>query len=277
MDGSDSLREFFGAIGEAFQAGRARLIDQTIEVHGPRARERVAALREKHPEMSDDGIADLLIRDAASRASSVGAAVALPGVIPGPGTVVSVALSGPEGPWLFREQVKLVLEIAEVFGFDPEDRAARTPEVEDLFGRAVATVQIGNTGTQFLITSLLRLGWRRRATMLGRLLANAGRLGGAALRRSALIRRLPLFGIPIGALANAVSMTAVGTEARNRYHPATNLPAPVAQGGGGEPPPSGESGPAVEEEPDVTEGTSSAGEEPTVTEETNPGTEETGV
>ena len=64
----------------------ARLIDQTIEVHGPRARERVAALREKHPEVSDDGIADLLIRDAASRASSVGAAVALPGVIPGPGT-----------------------------------------------------------------------------------------------------------------------------------------------------------------------------------------------
>ena len=40
---------------------------------------------------------------------------------------------------------------AAVFGFDPEDRAARTPEVEDLFGRAVATVQIGNTGTQFLI------------------------------------------------------------------------------------------------------------------------------
>src|SRR5204863_245152 len=136
---------------------------------------------------------------------------------------------------------------------------------------------LGNTGTQFLITSLLRLGWRRRATMLGRFLANAGRLGGAALRRSTLIRRLPLFGIPIGALANAVSMTAVGTEARNRYHPATNLPAPVAQGGGGEPPPPEESGPAVEEEPDVTEGTSAAGEEPTVTEETTPGAEETGI
>src|SRR5436305_1519381 len=98
MDGSDSLREFFGAIGEAFQAGRARLIDQTIEVHGPRARARVAALREKHAEMSDDGIADLLIRDAASRAGSVGAAVAVPGIIPGPGTVVSVALAAPAGP-----------------------------------------------------------------------------------------------------------------------------------------------------------------------------------
>src|SRR5438270_149157 len=230
MDGSDGLREFFDAAREAFQAGRGRLIDQTIEFHGPKAREKVAALRSSRPEISDDGIAELLIRDATARASTVGAMVALPGVIAGPGTVISVALSAPEGPWLFREQVKLVLEIAEVFGFDPEDRAARTPEVEDLFGRALATVQLGNTGTQFLITSLLRLGWRRRATMLGRFLANAGRLGGAALRRSALIRRLPLFGIPIGALANAVSMTAVGTEARNRYHPATNLPAPVAQG-----------------------------------------------
>jgi len=282
MDGSDGLRDFFAAIGEAFQAGRARLIEQTIESHGPRARARVSALREKHPEMSDDGIADLLIRDAASRAGSVGAMVAVPGVIPGPGTVVSVALAAPEGPWLFREQVKLVLEIAEVFGFDPEDRAARTPEVEDLFGRALATVQLGNTGTQLLIMTVLRLGGRRRAALVVRLLAGAGalsaRFGAAALRRRALLRRLPLLGIPVGALANAVCLTTVGTEARNRYHPSTQLPAPVAQARGcQEAPGAEETGPAVEEEPPATsEGPSPAGEEPTITEEP-PGSEEAGL
>jgi hypothetical protein len=273
MDGSDGLREFFDAARETFQAGRARLIDQTIEVHGPRARARVSALREKHPEMADDGIADLLIRDASSRAGSVGAMVAVPGIIPGPGTVITVALSAPEGPWLFREQVKLVLEIAEVFGFDPEDRAARTPEVEDLFGRALATVQLGNTGTQLLITTVLRLGWRRRAAIIGRLLSRAGRLGPLALR-GGLIRRLPLFGIPVAALANAICMTTVGTEARNRYHPATNLPAPIAQTGGGEEPPTDETGTVEEEPADV--------DEPSVTEEEprsgeGPGSEEAGV
>src|SRR5438270_7679634 len=176
MDGSDGLREFFDAAREAFQAGRGRLIDQTIEFHGPKAREKVAALRSSRPEISDDGIAELLIRDATARASTVGAMVALPGVIAGPGTVISVALSSPEGPWLFREQVKLVLEIAEVFGFDPEDRAGRTGDVEDLFGRAMAAVQLGNTGTQLLIMTLLRLGWGRRAAVAARL------LGGVVLR-----------------------------------------------------------------------------------------------
>jgi hypothetical protein len=270
MDGSGGLQEFFDAAREAFHAGRGRLIDQTIETHGPRARERVAALREKHPETSDDGIADLLIRDAASRASAVGAAVAVPGVIAGPGTVISVALSGPEGPWLFREQVKLVLEIAEVFGFDPEDRAGRTGDVEDLFGRAVAAVQLGNTGTQLLIMTLLRLGVGRRAVMAVKLLGNA------VLRSRAGLRRLPLLGIPVGALVNAASMTAVGTEARNRYHPATNLPAAVGQVGGTEPP-AGEGGTDVEEEPDTTEPTSAADEEPSVTEVESPGPEETEI
>lgn len=271
MEGSDGLREFFDAAREAFQAGRGRLIDQTIEAHGPKAREKVAALRSARPETSDDGIAELLIRDATARASTVGAMVALPGVIAGPGTVISVALSGPEGPWLFREQVKLVLEIAEVFGFDPEDRAARTGEVEDLFGRALATVQIGNTGTQLLIMTLMRLGWGRRATLAAQFLARV------ALRNRLAFRRLPLLGIPIGALANAISMTAVGTEARNRYHPATNLPSPVPPTATGEEAGAAGGRAATDEEPDTHEGSSVAEDEPTVTEEEPPGPEETGV
>src|SRR5581483_6478342 len=99
-------------------------------------------------------------------------------------------------------------------------------------GRALAAVQLGNTGTQRVITRLLRLGWRRRAALLTRLLALAARRG--PLAGGLLLRRLPLLGIPVGALANAVAVTTVGTEARNRYHPSTNLPVTVdqAQSGG---------------------------------------------
>jgi hypothetical protein len=250
MDESDGLRGFFEPLKAAAESARAALIEQTIDTYGPRVRDRLARVRESNPGMSDDALADQLIRDAASHAGSIGAAVALPGLIPGPGTAVSVALAAPEIAWLFREQVKLVLEIAALYGHDPTDRDARSLDMDGLFDRAFAAVHTGNTGTQALITTLMRAGWRRRAAALSLLVASAAGVG-FALRRGRLLRRLPLLGIPIGAAANAFAVMTVGSEARQRYRSqeASIEPAPPAST---EPPPWGADegpAPAAEEPP----------------------------
>ena len=63
MSSSEPMREFFETVAVAARAARETLVQRTIEQHAPRARERVAQLREQHPEMSNEGVADLLIRD----------------------------------------------------------------------------------------------------------------------------------------------------------------------------------------------------------------------
>lgn len=221
MSSSDQVREFFETVAVAARAARETLVQRTIEQHAPRAQERVARLREEHPEMSNEGVADLLIRDAASQAAAAGALIALPGLVPGPGTALSVAMAGPEIPWLFREQIKLVLEIGTLYGRDPSDAGARVPEVESLFKSAFAATHFGNTGTQLVLAMAARGGRRRSLQLLQAALRLAARMGGVALRTRRVFRGLPLLGIPIGAGVNAMLLIAAGNEARQRYSQVT--------------------------------------------------------
>ena len=49
---------------------------------------------------------------------------------------------------------------------------------------------IGNTGTQFLLTTLMRLGWRGRAAMLETLIRATSRVAAAGFRRQCFRARL---------------------------------------------------------------------------------------
>lgn len=212
-----SFQEFLETVGAAATAGRRALMQRTIEQHAPRARSRVAALREQHPELTSEAVAEKLTREAASQAAVVGAAVAVPGLVPGLGTAVSVALAGPEVPWLFREQIKLSLDIATVYGRDPGDLDARLPELEGLFGSALTAVQIGNTGTQLFLSMMATAGRGHAGRLLGTAIRIAATAAGLAVRRGGLFRKVPLLGLPIGAVTNALALVSAGTEARQRY------------------------------------------------------------
>jgi hypothetical protein len=224
MNGADGWGDFFDTIREAARAARTTLIDRTIATHGPRARERAERLREQHPGVANDVLADRVIAEATVSAASVGAAIAAPGTIPGPGTVISVALAAPEVPWLLRHQVKLVLDLAAIYDRDPEDQEARAAEMDGLFECAFTTVHLGNTAAQLVLVTALRRGRRRATAALASALLLLAGAGGAILRRRRLLRRLPFLGIPAGALANALAVASIGNEAKQRYRPDTPPP-----------------------------------------------------
>lgn len=219
MNSGDDWSSFFATVQEAAKAARTTLIDRTIETHGPRAQERAVRLREANPGMTRDALADRLIAESAMNAGVVGAAVAVPGTVPGPGTIISVALAAPEIPWLLRQQVKLVLDLAALYDHDPTDRDARAAEMDGLFQCAFATVHLGNTGAQLLLVAAMRRGRRRVAAALASAFLLLAGAGGLALRRGRFLRRLPLLGVPFGALANAVAVASIGNEAKQRYRP----------------------------------------------------------
>lgn len=208
MNGAEGLGGFFSAVESAARSARTALIEQTIETHGPAAQARAEARRAERPELDRDQLAEMAIGEAAARAAGVGALIALPGLVVGPGTALSVGLAGPEIAWLFRAQIQLVLDLAAIYGEDPSQREERVAEMESLFACAFKTVHSGNTATQILLSTIARAGWKKRA--LGALLT-AGPLKRAGLRR------LPALGIPIGAAINMLAIVAIGNEARRRY------------------------------------------------------------
>jgi hypothetical protein len=260
-DTGRSFREFLETVGAAALAGRRTLMERTIEQHAPRARERVAALREQHPELTSDALAERFTREAASQAAVVGGMIAVPGLVPGFGTGLTIALAGPEVPWLFREQIKLMLDVATVYGRDPGDVAARLPEVEGLFGTAFTAVQLGHTGTQLVLSIAARAGRRQLTGLVELSVRIAAAALGLAVRRRAFFRRLPFLGIPIGATANAMALVQAGNEARQRYG---QVAVSIYEG----------TGATVEEEPDTAEETpdaaGTASEPETAGEATNP-------
>ncbi len=213
---NQGLKEFCEHLEAAGQAARRAMMEKSIETYASRAQERVAGLREAHPDWESAELADFLTRDAATNAAAVGAAVAAPGIIVGPGTAVSVALAAPEVAWLFREQVKLTLDVATVYGRDPADREARMAEMEDFFPSAREAVKRGICIPQIVISALARTGWRRAALLLAPVLGAAA-MAGLAIGRTAFGRKLPLLGIPISALVNLNVLAATGRAARARY------------------------------------------------------------
>lgn len=97
-------------------------IDKTDE---KAAAQRVADLRQRHPEATPDGLAERLIRQRCIQAGAVGAATSGASIIPGLGTVTTVVFGvAADLQMTYKIQSELVLELAAVYDhtIDLEDK-----------------------------------------------------------------------------------------------------------------------------------------------------------
>lgn len=96
-------------------------------------------LRTQYPNLSNEELADHLIKQSASLTAGVGFASALPSIIPGVGTAAKLAVSAgsmlPDMIYLFKNQATLIFRIAELYGKDLQDDD-RITEALILFGLA---------------------------------------------------------------------------------------------------------------------------------------------
>jgi hypothetical protein len=165
------------------------------------------ARQQRHPVLTR------VIHRAAAVAASVGALSATPTLIPGPGTVISLAALVPEEMLLLRIKCIMLLRIAAVFGFDPTspDRldellwlaAPRSLTQEKLDSLGINRLEVQRVGAQLAI----RVG---RAAVVGTEL-------GTRLASRGVLERLPAVGLAASAAVNFLAVRALGRKAVRFY------------------------------------------------------------
>jgi hypothetical protein len=191
-------------------------IDLVARTRGPAIAAMVEVEQLRHPGLSPRELAELLTQQRMKVVAASGAISALPGAIPGAGSVTEIGASLIDGGWLAYNEVTLILAIAAAYGRDLRDEDARRLDV--------------------LLTIALEAGIAveagKRLTLLGEHVAVGEvprdmvaavnrRIGGDVVKRIArrrvkviLGRELPLgFGVAIGAGFNYVMMRRIGRAA----------------------------------------------------------------
>lgn len=186
------VRGFFGAIVK--------------DLDKERIRADVAALRAKHPRMSNAQLAEVLIRDASNAMSGAAMASGLAWVIPVVGIPTGMAASAAEFVAMSVYQSRLVVSIAELYGKDIESKA----RVRDVIV-CVASTSAG-TAVQLTITVATRMLAERLAMLVARRSA------------SAVLKSIPVAGAvagvaggAAGAVFNRMAVKAVGRYAVRFY------------------------------------------------------------
>lgn len=171
-------------------------------------RREVDALRKRHPRASSASLSRMLIRRAALRTASVGAAA---GVAGGPWALLAMA---PDIFNLVREESRLVLSIAFLHG--------RRPSLKERF-REVLAVLAASTGSSIARQSARRLIARGLESRAARSIVR--RVAGRMMARR-LPAAVPVIGTVLGGTMNYYSVKAVGEAAIRFYSESEPTDAP---------------------------------------------------
>lgn len=160
-------------------------------VDHPAARRRVAWFRERHPDLSDDELHEVLVNAKCVQSGVVGTVSALVGLIPGIGKVASRVL-GPlaDATVVTTLQAELVAETFALYDIDLPPQAERTA----LLAIAASHAGVRNAGVEVARTVA-----RRAERLLGRGLAG---------------RALPIAQVATATASHVALTWAIGTRAR---------------------------------------------------------------
>ncbi|MEM7034705.1 MAG: hypothetical protein AAF629_34515 [Chloroflexota bacterium] len=154
----------------------------------------VAKLRNKHPDLDDDALADILIKQKCYSTGAVGAITSGLSVIPGIGTVAALTFGAAADIGMtFKLQAELVLEMAALYGRDLSDVEKRT---------AVLTVTGIGAGSHHLA---IKGGEKiaQRAT--------------EQLTAHAVAKAIPFVGVGVSAGANILTTYVIGQRAKSYF------------------------------------------------------------
>src|SRR5919198_3999417 len=108
----------------------------------PAIRQRVAELREQHPGMTSDELADLLIKNTRYRLSSTAAAAGATAILPGLGTLLALGTATGQSLYALEQEAELVLAIAIIYGHELSGSDERLLEALVVVGLAGGAVKI---------------------------------------------------------------------------------------------------------------------------------------
>ena len=191
----------------------------------PALRARVDALRLSNPGVSDDELAQKLIKNARIRIAATGAASGAAAIAPGLGTLLALGAATSQALFALEQETELVMSIAMVYGHELADSDHRVIEALIVVGIAGGSVKLRE--------NLLVAGGQRITVAAFRALpaAWAGHAGGHVLKRifarlagsravSSLGRVAPLaVGMVVGAAFDWVTVSALGNAAIRYYGP----------------------------------------------------------
>lgn len=166
----------------------------------------IEKLRNIYPEKKDDELALVCINNFAKKNSFRGGLSAMPGCIPGLGTVMQVGTAIADSFALLRSQTVLILAIASLYGFNPSSEERITEVLMILSGNT--SLQEADEG--HFRTEVLKGGTAR---IVKNILAG---MSGCFCRRS-IFRFLPVAGIAAGAGMNYFSTVEMGKKAHEYY------------------------------------------------------------
>jgi uncharacterized protein (DUF697 family) len=146
----------------------ARAIDETDEVA---AAARVAALRQANPDANLLELADILIKNKCGRTAAVGATTSAVAVVPGLGTISSLALGlAADIGITFKMQAELVLEIAALYDHNlaPDEKrrvvlfitglSAGATTLAHRAGQGISARLLARTGSRYIARGLPFIG-----------------------------------------------------------------------------------------------------------------------
>lgn len=177
---------------------RKRIRDKAInfinDVDHEACLHRVAAMKTAFPDASSDDLADRLIKNKARKAAALGAATALPGIVPGFGTFAALTIgSGLDITVTYRYQAELVLELAEVYGHTLTEEHRQ---------KAIMLITGVSVGASKVLSGV------------GKELAKKA---GEQVARRSISKVLPLVGVGASAGMNLATTYAIGMRARAYY------------------------------------------------------------
>ncbi len=184
---AETSTEESGLVNEVlnFATGKVNRADQAS------ARKQVAQFRKRHPRASQDELAQMLIKEKCIKTGSVGAATSGASIIPGLGTLTSMTVGVAADITLtYALQAELVLEIAEVYGYEMSDAERRNA---------------------ILLVTGISAGANRALARAGTEVAEQV---GTRIASKSLVKAIPVFGVAASTATNAVATYAVGKRAQ---------------------------------------------------------------
>jgi UPF0271 protein len=205
----------------------------------PAIRHKVAELRSEHPELTNDRLADLLIKNTRYRLAGTAAAAGATAILPGLGTILALGTATGQSLYALEQEAELVLAIAIIYGHELSGSDERLLEALVVVGIAGGAVKLRD---EVLIVGGQRVAIEAFRRLPQMLLTHAGTrvlgriLSKVATTRTATVvaRAAPLaIGMAVGASFDWIAVSALGRAAKRYYGPggpAARYPALAAPG-----------------------------------------------
>ncbi|GHJ49145.1 hypothetical protein Cs7R123_64870 [Catellatospora sp. TT07R-123] len=180
---------------------------------GPQAAQWARAMRERHPSMHPDGLAQLAVQRFRWHGRLSGAAT---GAIGLPGAVLDVA-------GLAWTQSRLVLHLAAVYGIDPTvpDRATDLLVLQRVHkaGEGARAALGVAAGREHIGAAVARVAGMSTARAMAQLSWRLARMAGVRAVRKVAAKAVPFAGIVLGAWVNSSAVNDVARRAIAQYRP----------------------------------------------------------